>query len=59
MLNPNQSRPVTDLPPGASRLQFAADGRPLLPEYQGGDLKFVIETLEALIILAWSKTSPG
>ena len=54
-LNPNQTRVVTNLPPGASRLHYTTDNRPLLPEYQGGDLKFVVETLDALLQLAWGK----
>lgn len=56
VLNPDQSRSVTNLPPGARHLEFTAEGRPLLREYRGGDLQSVLETLEALMVLAWRKS---
>ena len=55
-LNPNQTCPVsTSLAVGAHRLERAADGRALLPEFKVGDETLVGEMLEALIQCAWGK----
>ena len=56
-LNPQQAQPQAPIGkhPGADRLQRTVDGRALLPEYQSGDEKNVVQILQALILCAWSE----
>lgn len=43
--------------PGIKRLEYAADGRALLPEHQKGDEQYVVDILEAFIQHAWRKST--